>query len=148
MSAHLPGSFAVEKGVSRLLPSSFGVTARCVTPPSNLCSGIYISSLIRQWRKTCLYCKGSCFFDPVTLPSRYCQCWATQFGNLGFWTNPCKRLVGCLLVRAPEVSPQPLSIRMKIPLGLLFTRSISYLLKHIFKYLHANESLAVEYYIR
>ena len=116
--------------------------------PFNRCDGIYISSLIRQWRKTSSYCKGSCFFLPVALPNRYCQYWAMRYSSFGFWTNPCNRLVRYLLIRASEISAQPPCIKIKIPLGLHFNRSINYLLKHIFKYPRMNESVALKHYIR
>jgi len=70
------------------------------------------------------------------------------YSNFGFWTYRCNRLVGYLLFRAPEISAQPLCVEIKIPLGLHFNRNIVYLLKHIFKYPHMNESVAVDHCIR
>lgn len=93
--------------------------------PFSQCGGVYISCLIRQWRNTSFYCKGSWFFLPVALPNRYCQWWAMWYSSFGFWTNPCSRLVGYLLVRVPEISAQP---QIKIPFNWHFNRNISCIL--------------------
>lgn len=138
-----------KEGACCWLCSSFWVTKWCVVSPLfNRCDSLYISSIIKQEKDFFTLQRTLFFFVPVSLPTRYCQCWVMRYSSFGLWTNPCSRLVRYLLVRAPGISAHPLCVEIKIPLGLHFNRNISCLLKHIFKYPCMNEHVAVKHYIR